>query len=214
MSTTDTLQAEKQASQFDKFKSLVKNLNKDGIDQKTRATLTNALFQLTTETRLLAEIMDIQDELKTISEVLTKQRDVLKKFVQLLSKDQPNDKGDDESDTVETPESSQSVFPDFEYFESFESPDVGVHGQKKPLTSAFQRVKSKQRAKRTVQFADEQMPLQRSKSCNLAMENLHLVESNIATIKEMAMYADQVRLEVSTTNFCSMACSPSEKGFG
>ncbi|KAK4158244.1 hypothetical protein C8A00DRAFT_10967, partial [Chaetomidium leptoderma] len=95
------VQSESQAQQFNKFKSLVKDLNKDGIDQQTRAKLTNALFQLTTETRLLAEIMDIQDELKTINEVFLKQRDALKKFAQLLSNDhQQKDMADDESDII------------------------------------------------------------------------------------------------------------------
>ncbi|KAI1359749.1 hypothetical protein F5Y08DRAFT_344349 [Xylaria arbuscula] len=88
-----TLVAEKQIRQFKKFKKLVKELNKNGIDQQQRAGLTNALFELNTETRLLAEIMDIEDELKSIHRVLVKQEEVVKLFETLINQQHKNGRG-------------------------------------------------------------------------------------------------------------------------
>lgn len=182
--------------QFEEFKSLVRNLNQDGIDVQRRATLTNDLFQLTTETRLLAEIMDIQDELKTIHEVFLRQRDALKKFAKLMSNGGQNrDRADDESDIVEnTPESSQFGYPFFEE-NDLESPDL--HRERRTLHSAMYRDGGRPKSERNVRFADEQTQYQRPKARNQAEENLHLVESNIITIKEMTTYAEKVRIEVS-----------------
>lgn len=179
--------------QFDEFKLLVKNLNRGGLDQQKRATLTDALFRLTVETRLLAEIMDIQDELKTIHEVFLKQRHALKKFVQLLSNDQHQSGADDESDILETPGSSHYASSFVEDTDPFESPDL--YRERKPLQSAFFK-EGRTRARRTVQFADERVPYQRSKSGMSAARNLEQVENNIATIKEMTTYAEKVRVEV------------------
>ncbi|KAK3989115.1 hypothetical protein QBC44DRAFT_381891 [Cladorrhinum sp. PSN332] len=78
--------AENQARLFDDFKTLVDRLNDEKLSQKKRAKYTNRLFQLTEETDFLAEIMDIQDELKTIKDVFFKQKEVLGQFVQLFSK--------------------------------------------------------------------------------------------------------------------------------
>jgi hypothetical protein len=190
------VQAERQALQFEEFKGLVRNLNQDGIDVQRRATLTNDLFQLTTETRLLAEIMDIQDELKTIHEVFLRQRDALKKFAKLMSNDNQTRDRDDESDIVEnnTPESSQFGYPLFEDNDP-ESPDL--HRQRRTLHSAMYRDGGRPKSERNVRFADERSQYQRPKARNQAEENLHLVESNIVTIKEMTTYAEKVRIEVS-----------------
>ncbi|KAK4158875.1 hypothetical protein QBC43DRAFT_248639 [Cladorrhinum sp. PSN259] len=78
--------AENQARLFDDFKTLVDRLNDEKLSQKKRAKYTNRLFQLTEETDFLAEIMDIQDELKTIKDVFVKQKEVLGQFVQLFAK--------------------------------------------------------------------------------------------------------------------------------
>ena len=179
--------------QFEDFKSLVKNLNRGGVNQQHRATLTDALFRLTVETRLLAEIMDIQDELKTIHEVFLKQKNVLKKFSQLFSNDRYQAGADDESDIVETPESSQHASSFFEDTDPFESPDP--YRERRPLQSALHK-EGRTRARRTVQFADERVPYQRSKSWIMAAKNLELVENNIAKVKEMTTYAEKVRVEV------------------
>ncbi|KAK4224297.1 hypothetical protein QBC38DRAFT_24204 [Podospora fimiseda] len=80
--------AENQARLFDDFKTLVDRLNDEKLSQKKRAKYTNRLFQLTEETDFLAEIMDIQDELKTIKDVFFKQKEVLGQFVQLFAKGQ------------------------------------------------------------------------------------------------------------------------------
>jgi hypothetical protein len=179
--------------QFEDFKSLVKDLNKGGVNQQHRATLTDALFRLTVETRLLAEIMDIQDELKTIHEVFLKQKHVLKKFSQLFSNDRYQAGADDESDIVETPESSQPASSFFGDTDPFESPDP--YRERRPLQSALHK-EGRTRARRTVQFADERVPYQRSKPWILAAKNLELVENNIAKVKEMTIYAEKVRVEV------------------
>ncbi|KAH7303392.1 hypothetical protein B0I35DRAFT_517349 [Stachybotrys elegans] len=189
-----TLIAEKQAMQFDKFKSLVKELSKDGLNQRTRNKLTNSLFQLRTETRLLAEIMDIQDELNTIHGVLVKQRDVLHKFFHLLSNNPDKKKTDDASDIVDTPESFQYGSPTLEDMHSFGSPDG--HMGKRPPPSALYRDGARQKVKR-VQFVDKRVPYPRSKSWKQAEANLDLVKSNIATIKEMTQYAGKVQVEIN-----------------
>ncbi|KAH6839514.1 hypothetical protein B0I37DRAFT_235814 [Chaetomium sp. MPI-CAGE-AT-0009] len=192
-----TLVAERQAVQFEAFKGLVRDLNQAGIDVQTRADLTNKLFRLTTETRLLAEIIDIQDELKTIHEVLLRQRDALKKFAKLMSKPgQVRDRADDESDIVDThtPESSQFGYPLFEENDP-ESPDQ--QGERKSLHSALYRESGRPRLERNVRFADERTQYQRPRARNQAEENLHLVESNILTIKEMTTYAEKVRVEIN-----------------
>lgn len=189
------VQAERQALQFAEFKRLVRDLNQDGLDEQNRARLTNDLFQLTTETRLLAEIMDIQDELKTIQGVFLKQRDVLKTFVKLLSNDQHKDKADDESDITDTPEPfPYTAYPFSDDADNFES----SFGERKPLQSALYRDAGRPRIRRSVQFADEPVPYSysRPKAENQAEENLKLAESNIATINEMTMYAEKVRIEV------------------
>ncbi|KAH6627707.1 hypothetical protein F5144DRAFT_593882 [Chaetomium tenue] len=86
-------QAERQAEQFESFKKLVKKLNRVGSDDKKRATLTNKLFQVTIETKLLMEIMDIEDELNTIKRVLLQQRDALNSFAELLFADYQQSQG-------------------------------------------------------------------------------------------------------------------------
>lgn len=60
-------------------------LNED-VDAKTRANLVEELFQLHAETRLLTEIMDIQDELNIVRAVLTQQRDVLDKLLKIVQR--------------------------------------------------------------------------------------------------------------------------------
>jgi hypothetical protein len=177
-------QSERQARQFDKFRSIVKRLNKDGINQPTRSELTNALFRLTTETHLLAEILDIQDELKTIHEVLQKQQAVLREFFQLLQ-GAPRKRSTDAAAVPESP---------------------GPQAEKKPFDSALRNDGSGARARRTVHFDvakdDERRWHQMSKAKRQAAQNLDLVSSNIATIKQMLGHAGKVQVEVSV---CSAA---------
>jgi hypothetical protein len=72
--------------QFSKFKSIVDDLSKPQ-DPKTWGDMTDELFRLTKETALLARILDVLDELKTIRQVFLKQKEVLEKLRQLLSED-------------------------------------------------------------------------------------------------------------------------------
>ncbi|KAK4113033.1 hypothetical protein N656DRAFT_797576 [Canariomyces notabilis] len=82
-STIDDI-AERQAKQFSEFKHIVDELSKPH-DPKTWGDMTDELFRLPKETALLAEIMDVLDELKTIRQVFLKQKDVLDKLRQLPS---------------------------------------------------------------------------------------------------------------------------------
>ncbi|KAI0880869.1 uncharacterized protein GGS22DRAFT_197215 [Annulohypoxylon maeteangense] len=80
--------ARKQSTQFQKFKRLVEELqNSSQLDQNDRAIKTDGLFQLTEESHLMASIMDIQDELKSIKDVFKKQNEVLVRFHQLTKDD-------------------------------------------------------------------------------------------------------------------------------
>ncbi|KAI1826109.1 hypothetical protein F4861DRAFT_134569 [Xylaria intraflava] len=176
-----TVIAEKQTRQFNKFKSQVRGLNKDGIDQQTRATLTNSPFRLNTETRLLADIMDIEDELKTIRQVFIMQKDVIKALVQRLSNNQRKDKADDKNDIIDTPVSPQLPSP---------------HGEPKPPRSALHQDEGNSRTRR-VQFSNEAVPRLKLKALNQARDNLRLVESNIDAINEMAAYAQKIRVEIN-----------------
>jgi hypothetical protein len=144
--------------------------------------------------------MDVQDELMTIQGVLFKQRDVLYKFLNLLSDDPDKDRTDDASDIVDTPESSQYGAPMFEDAYPFESPDARM--EKQPLPSALYRDGAKPKVKRNVQFADERTSYPKSKTWKQAKKNFDLVQSNIDTIKEMIHYAGKVQVEVG---FCFAA---------
>src|SRR5262249_54591546 len=156
----DKVQAESQATQFMEFTSLVENLNSSRIDQKTRAARTNELFQLTKETRLLAEIMDIQDELKTIKDIFVKQKEVLDRFLHLIEeKDHHKKSADDESD-VEPLERYQD--PAHLEKGSVESP-LDAQAERKPLPSAIHKGRGRPRVERNVQFADEQLQPKASK---------------------------------------------------
>ncbi|KAJ3567999.1 hypothetical protein NPX13_g6570 [Xylaria arbuscula] len=72
-----TLIAYKQIRQFKKFMKLVEKLNKNEIDQQQRA----------------AEIMDIEDELKSIHRILVKQREVVTLFEKLIKKQHKSEQG-------------------------------------------------------------------------------------------------------------------------
>jgi hypothetical protein len=77
----DQSQAESQARQFEGFKGIVNQLRryKDLLPGK-KAKLTDKLFRQYKETDSLVEILDIQDELKTIKSVFSVQKQVLDKF--------------------------------------------------------------------------------------------------------------------------------------
>lgn len=186
-----------QAQKFDDFKALVRKLNAGELDKKSRAKLTNDLFQLTTETQLLAEIIDIQDELKTSHEVMNKQREALEKFLRLLPSEQGQDRfGDD----FTTPESSIHGFSSDENLNGLASP--GFPARSETLQSALRRVGTTRKGKGTVQFSDQGLSEaktdNRSKPWLQAKENLLLVDRNIATIKEMIAYAKKIQGEVDT----------------
>ncbi|KAJ8116406.1 hypothetical protein ONZ43_g4450 [Nemania bipapillata] len=101
-----TIIAEEQALQFDHFNSVVMELHKEGIKQQERANLTNELFQFSIETHLLTEILDIQDELKTIHQVFMKQEEVLNTFIELLSDKPHEDEVDKDNHILDNPKPS------------------------------------------------------------------------------------------------------------
>ncbi|KAH6612274.1 hypothetical protein B0J18DRAFT_77748 [Chaetomium sp. MPI-SDFR-AT-0129] len=216
-----TLIAERHAIQLDEFKSLVRELNKNTLDEQTRATKTNSLFQLTTETRLLAEIMDILDELKTIQNVFKEQRTALAKWIKVLfpSRLSPateayyspsflyrdsSGRTDDDSDIVDTPESY--MYGDRTSSSLYDEPDpldsVGMSSPRRPLASAMSgggpaspTARARAAGRRTVQFADESAMFQKPRALTQAEEILELAQVNISTIKEMMIYAEKVRQE-------------------
>jgi hypothetical protein len=178
------VQSERQAQQFKQFKSIVKDLNKDGIDQATRTKLTNRLFPLTTETHLLAEIMDIQDELKTIHEVLLKQRDAVGQFSQLLPNIPRKGRADNESETTATAKTSQHRSPSIQDRNHLDPPNP--QAETNPVDSV-----GESGAERSVQRSRQIL-----KARIQARENVELVSSNIATIEEMIQHAAKVQVEV------------------
>lgn len=80
--------AEALSTHFQEFTNLVEKLDDQDISQQEKGSLTDKLFKLTEETRLVASIMDIQDELQTIKAVFRRQEHVLNGFVKLLQKPQ------------------------------------------------------------------------------------------------------------------------------
>ncbi|KAK4139643.1 uncharacterized protein C8A04DRAFT_15671 [Dichotomopilus funicola] len=213
------------------FKSLVRELNKNTLDEQTRATKTNSLFQLTTETRLLAEIMDILDELKTIQNVFKEQRTALAKWIKVLFPSRlslateayyspsslyrdSSGRADDDSDILDTPESY--MYGDRTSSSLYDEPDpldsIGMSSPRRPLASAMSgggpaspTARARAAGRRTVQFADEPAMFQKPRALAQAEEILELAQVNISTIKEMMIYAEKVRQEVSYSNVLSMS---------
>ncbi|KAK7748292.1 hypothetical protein SLS62_008753 [Diatrype stigma] len=111
-SINDIVEAEKQATQFQRFNNLIQGLNERQVNQKDRADLTNSLFNLTEEAHSLAMIMRIQDELMTIKGVFLKQKEVLNQFLNLTNKhvqrQSAHDQDDAKSQLSEASESKDS----------------------------------------------------------------------------------------------------------
>ena len=77
----DQSQAESQARQFEDFKGIVNRLRRyKNLAPGKKAELTDKLFRQNKETGSLVEILDIQDELKTIRSVFSVQKEALDKF--------------------------------------------------------------------------------------------------------------------------------------
>ncbi|KAI9162933.1 putative ankyrin repeat and protein kinase domain-containing protein 1 [Paramyrothecium foliicola] len=185
--------AAEQAKEFARFQRLVEKLSQREIDQEKRARLTNKLFRLTNATRLLAEIMDIQDELKIINEVLHKQRDGLQKFSQILASEGKHDKTDDDDASMDGPSS----------YHGSPSPEIDPlqlndpQGERKRRSPSYFRKPSSLSARRGFPSVEERGSYHNSKPLIHARANLHLVESNIATIEELGAHAEKVRMEIN-----------------
>ena len=82
---------EEQAKLLKNFRKITRILNKVDIDPADRSKKIEELFRLTEETKLLTEIMDIQDELNIVRSILTQQKDVLDKLVRIIHR--PEDDG-------------------------------------------------------------------------------------------------------------------------
>ncbi|KAK4660142.1 hypothetical protein QC762_116530 [Podospora pseudocomata] len=71
------------SQQFKSFQELVKRLDAKKITQREKLKLTDKLFELTKETALVSNIMDIQNELKTIRSVFLAQQEAIRQFREL-----------------------------------------------------------------------------------------------------------------------------------
>ncbi|KAI1132545.1 hypothetical protein F5Y10DRAFT_230813 [Nemania abortiva] len=198
-----TVIAEDQALQFEDFNSVVKRLNIEEIKQHERATLTNELFQFSTETHLLTEILDIQDELKTIYQVLMKQEEVLDMFIELLSDERHEDGLGKDSNIMAGPKSSKyGLMADRDNTHS--SRLFSTFGETKSREPASTCIPGDEpRVTLPVRFSDQpdlstkaKSLALKSKSLNQAKANLNLVRTNIKLIKEMDMYAGKVQMEI------------------
>lgn len=167
--------------------------------------------------------MDILDELKTIQNVFKEQRTALIKWIKVLfpnrlsfateayySLSSPyrdsSGRTDDDSDIVGTPESS--MYNDRTSAGFYDEPDhfdaAGMSSPRRPLASAMSggglgspTARARAGGRRTVQFADESAMFQKPRALTQAEETLELVQANMSTIKEMMVYAEKVRQEVS-----------------
>lgn len=204
------IQAEKQATLFEDFKMLVKELNDlsdDRPDQKKRGDLTNKLFQLTRESHLLTIIMDIQDELKTIKDVFSKQKDALAKFLELskeydsrkrAASKEPREVSDRDTEDehaepaqVHEDQGEQSRSPQ----PVNSPPHTPLNSPSKSKSPGHSAIKEKgKRGGNRVRWKDEQP---RRNAQSLAAENLALVNANIDAVQEMSDYAAKVHKEVS-----------------
>jgi hypothetical protein len=178
--------------------------------------LTNKLFQVTVETTLLMEIMDIEDELNTIKRVLLQQSDALRSFAQLLFADHQKSQGKGEGKAAKITEPSNDAFwssdNDADYLASqgrkkkgrrYGSPlrknteDGPVIGNNVHVRSAHA-----QERKETMPSDGNRNREQRTwKTWNLAKANLDVVQSNLTKINEIARHAKRIRGEVCF--FCS-----------
>lgn len=172
--------------------------------------MTNKLFQVTVETTLLMEIMDIEDELNTIKRVLLQQWDALKNFAQLLFADHQKSQGKGEEKTAKIIEPLNDAFwpsdNDADYLES--------QGRKRKRKRYVSPLRKKTEDGPVIgngvhvlsaddQERNETMPSdgyrnreQTWKTWNLAKANLDVVQSNLAKINEIARHAKRIRGEV------------------
>ncbi|KAI0485681.1 hypothetical protein F4859DRAFT_528642 [Xylaria cf. heliscus] len=196
-----TVIADEQTKQFNDFRLLVEELSKDEIDPESNTKKTNKLFQVNVETRLLAEIMDIQDELKTIQRVSLKQKEVLEQFAQFLSEDQQKGNSNNKSN-ITGPSNSSSRTPSFDSKNiTSESESTEPLRGMTPLRSALHKSGEIPKAKQDVHFANEQstpqVPNARAQARAQAKENLDIVNLNIQTIDGMIENAIKVQEEIN-----------------
>ncbi|KAI0536185.1 hypothetical protein GGR58DRAFT_528552 [Xylaria digitata] len=163
---------------FHKFNELVGKLNENGIDQETKAELTNDLFQQTAKTDLLTEIMDVEDELNTIQHVLSKQRDVIDAFALLVDK-QHKAKVNKNGNTTQSPRRPWC------------NPTFSRRSRRQN-----RRSKLPLPAPPGAQTHDDQVINLGPNPSEKAGENLRLVKSNIITISELQTHAKKVRVEI------------------
>ncbi|KAI1172766.1 hypothetical protein F4777DRAFT_560431 [Nemania sp. FL0916] len=169
-----------QAEQFKAFDSLVMDLNKNDIGQSERAALTNKLFEVAAETHQLTEILDIQDELKTILQVFLQQKEVLSKLVAILSTDKSNNSNSSKS-SEQIPTAAESTV---------DTEHLSPYGKKVPAQPISHGASGRPRNRH--QSSQARM----SRFLNQADANLYLVDANIETIREMNACADKVQMEI------------------
>ncbi|KAI1114783.1 hypothetical protein F5Y14DRAFT_412819 [Nemania sp. NC0429] len=168
-------------TQFKSFKYLVEQLSQGNIDPQERTELTNQLFKLNTEMELLAYIMDIQDELKTISRVFNKQKEVLVQFAKLIENSQFENVGNLSTKTT-----------------AHEDPESSRHQEgKTPQSTGYQNF-TNQTAVHDLHSTHEPALSPTSKALGQAKENVHLVQLNLQTVREMAGYANKIEHEINS----------------
>ncbi|KAK4655420.1 hypothetical protein QC762_302370 [Podospora pseudocomata] len=90
--------SEKQNLLFDEFRRITTRLEKGNLSPKKKKKEIESLLRLDEETKLLIEIMDIQDELTIIKTILSQQETVLQSLLLLYPKKGRDDESDGEDD--------------------------------------------------------------------------------------------------------------------
>ncbi|KAI0975130.1 hypothetical protein F4678DRAFT_457396 [Xylaria arbuscula] len=163
---------------FREFNDLVDELHKEGIDQQEKANLTNTLFERSAKTDHLAEIMEVTHELGTIQQVFSKQKGAVEAFAQAA--DQQHTVGADKNcNTTDSPQQ-----PSY-------NPLAPKRNRRQTRLPKFSFPYPT-----TAQCHDNQDKDPGLNSSEQAWENLHLVNSNIDTIRELEKQAERVRVEI------------------
>jgi hypothetical protein len=186
--------------------------------------LTNKLFQVTVETTLLMEIMDIEDELNTIKKVLLQQRDALKNFAQLLFADYQKSQGTGKEGTAKITKPSNDAFwssDDDDDTDCLES-QGRKRRRKRSVSPLRQNTEDGPAVGNNVRSADDQERSETTpsdghrnreqrtwKTWSLAKANLDVVQSNLTKISALARHAKRIREEV-----CFLCSSFSFVGHG
>jgi hypothetical protein len=159
------------ATQFKRFKNIAKSLDNVHLDTDTRAKRIEKLFRLSKETKLLVEIMDIQDELNMVKSVLMQQKDVLKKLLRLYpSQEDKEDESQSRDKEKELLLKEQDESQSWDKGKEKEQTGKHVHPEHPSPTILKDRA--------------------------LAHENISIVDNNIRIVAEMIDYAQKVQDEV------------------